>query len=125
MTPLHVVFTIDIVFTVLKVELTITPDFQWDEKIHGYVEPFWIIVEDNDGEYILHHEYFMLKMQFVEDDHHLSFTVPIHEPLPPQYFIRVVSDKWLGSQTILPVSFRHLILPQILLCELLGLNFIV
>jgi len=111
--------------TVLKVELTITPDFQWDEKIHGYVEPFWIIVEDNDGEYILHHEYFMLKMQFVEDDHHLSFTVPIHEPLPPQYFIRVVSDKWLGSQTILPVSFRHLILPQILLCELLGLNFIV
>ena len=26
--------------TVLKVELTITPYFQWDEKIHGYVEPF-------------------------------------------------------------------------------------
>eukprot|EP01018_Ginkgo_biloba_P013775 Gb_27895 [translate_table: standard] len=98
--------------TVLKVELTITPDFQWDEKIHGYVEPFWIIVEDNDGEFILHHEYFMLKMQYVEDDHNLSFTVPIHEPLPPQYFIRVVSDKWLGSQTVLPVSFRHLILPE-------------
>ncbi|RID53701.1 hypothetical protein BRARA_G01078 [Brassica rapa] len=34
--------------TVLRVELTITPDFQWDEKIHKYVEPFWIIVEDND-----------------------------------------------------------------------------
>ena len=43
--------------TVLKVELAITPYFQWDEKIHGYVEPFWILVEDNDGEYILHHEY--------------------------------------------------------------------
>ena len=35
---------------VLKVDLTLTPDFQWDEKVHGYVQGFWIIVEDNDGE---------------------------------------------------------------------------
>lgn len=98
--------------TVLRVELTITPDFQWEDKVHGYVEPFWIIVEDNDGEYILHHEYFMLKKQYIDEDHTLNFTVPIYEPLPPQYFIRVVSDRWLGSQTVLPVSFRHLILPE-------------
>jgi pre-mRNA-splicing helicase BRR2 len=71
-----------------------------------------VIVEDNDGEYILHHEYFLLKKQYIEEDHTLNFTVPIYEPLPPQYFIRVVSDKWLGSQTVLPVSFRHLILPE-------------
>ncbi|KAF8095960.1 hypothetical protein N665_0320s0082 [Sinapis alba] len=98
--------------TVLRVELTITPDFQWDEKIHKYVEPFWIIVEDNDCEKILHHEYFLLKKQYISEDHTLNFTVPIFEPLPPQYFVRVVSDKWLGSQTVLPVSFRHLILPE-------------
>ncbi|XP_065880801.1 DExH-box ATP-dependent RNA helicase DExH12-like [Euphorbia lathyris] len=98
--------------SVLRVELNITPDFQWEDKVHGYVEPFWVIVEDNDGEYILHHEYFMLKKQYVDEDHTLNFTVPIYEPLPPQYFIRVVSDKWLGSQTVLPVSFRHLILPE-------------
>ncbi|EOY19725.1 U5 small nuclear ribonucleoprotein helicase, putative isoform 2 [Theobroma cacao] len=98
--------------TVLRVELTITPDFQWEDKVHGYVEPFWVIVEDNDGEYVLHHEYFLLKKQYIDEDHTLNFTVPIYEPLPPQYFIRVVSDKWLGSQTILPVSFRHLILPE-------------
>ncbi|KAL1312365.1 DExH-box ATP-dependent RNA helicase DExH12-like [Arachis hypogaea] len=98
--------------TVLRVELTITPDFAWDDRIHGYVEPFWVIVEDNDGEYILHHENFMLKKQFIDEDHTLNFTVPIYEPLPPQYFIHVVSDRWLGSQTVLPVSFRHLILPE-------------
>ncbi|GJN18769.1 hypothetical protein PR202_gb05967 [Eleusine coracana subsp. coracana] len=74
--------------TVLSFELTITPDFQWDDKVHGYVEPFWVIVEDNDGEYILHHEYFMLKKQYVDEDHTLSFMVPIYEPhliLPEKY----------------------------------------
>ncbi|XP_027169983.1 DExH-box ATP-dependent RNA helicase DExH12-like isoform X2 [Coffea eugenioides] len=98
--------------SVLKVELTITPDFQWDDKVHGFVEPFWVIVEDNDGENVLHHEYFLLKKQHIDEDHTLDFTVSTHEPLPPQYFIRVVSDRWLGSQTVLPVSFRHLILPD-------------
>lgn len=38
--------------------------------------------------------------------------VPVFEPLPPLYFIRMVSDRWLGSETVLPVSFRHLILPE-------------
>lgn len=42
--------------TCLVVELTITPDFQWDFKVHGTGEVFWIIVEDVDGEQILHHE---------------------------------------------------------------------
>ena len=45
----------------LRVELTITPDFQWDEKLHGFSEAFWILVEDVDSEVILHHEYFLLK----------------------------------------------------------------
>ena len=25
----------------------------------------------------------------------LAFTIPIFEPLPPQYYIRLVSDNWL------------------------------
>lgn len=59
------------------------------EKIHGVVEPFWILVEDSDSEHLLHHEYFILKKQFAEEDAVVSFTVAVHEPLPPQYFIRV------------------------------------
>eukprot|EP00061_Rhincodon_typus_P019091 g48546.t1 len=96
----------------LKVELTITPDFQWDEKIHGSSEAFWILVEDVDSEVILHHEYFLLKAKYAQDEHLVMFFVPVFEPLPPQYFIRVVSDRWLSCETQLPVSFRHLILPE-------------
>ena len=96
----------------LKVELTITPDFQWDEKIHGKAEAFWIFVEDVNSETILHHEYFLLKSIYAQDEHTVKFFVPVLEPLHPHYFIRVVSDRWITSETHLPVSFRHLILPE-------------
>ena len=61
---------------------------------------------------VLHHEFFLLKQKFAEEEHTLKMFVPVFEPLPPQYFIRVVSDRWIGSETVLPVSFRHLILPE-------------
>ncbi|XP_065882563.1 U5 small nuclear ribonucleoprotein 200 kDa helicase-like [Dysidea avara] len=96
----------------LQVELTITPDFQWDEKIHSNSEAFWIFVEDVDGDIILHHEYYLLKSKYAGDEHVINFFVPVFEPLPPHYFIKIVSDQWIGSETQLPVSFRHLILPE-------------
>eukprot|EP00095_Tigriopus_kingsejongensis_P005132 snap_masked-scaffold100_size373717-processed-gene-2.9 protein:Tk05132 transcript:snap_masked-scaffold100_size373717-processed-gene-2.9-mRNA-1 annotation:"u5 small nuclear ribonucleoprotein 200 kda helicase" len=96
----------------LSIELTITPDFQWDDKAHGHSQGFWIFVEDVDSEVVLHHEFFLLKKSFSQDEHSVKMFVPIFEPLPPQYFIRVVSDRWIGSETVLPVSFRHLVLPE-------------
>ncbi|KAI8036698.1 hypothetical protein M5D96_010499 [Drosophila gunungcola] len=96
----------------LRVELTITPDFQWDEKVHGASEGFWVLIEDVDSELILHHEFFLLKQKYSQDEHQLKFFVPVFEPLPPQYFLRIVSDRWIGAETQLPVSFRHLILPE-------------
>ena len=42
----------------------------------------------------------------------MSFYVPLHDPLPPQYFVKVISDRWLQSQTSLPISFKHLLLPH-------------
>ena len=75
------------------------PDFQWDEKVHDNSQAFWVFVEDVDSEVILHSEYFLLKKKYCEEEHVLNFFVPVFEPLPPQYFIRVVSDKWLGKSS--------------------------
>ena len=97
--------------SILRVELTISPDFQWEEKIHGTSQQFWILVEDVDGETVVHHESWSLKQRYAQDDQVVTFTVPLYEPLPPQYFVRVVSDRWLHSECTLPISFRHLILP--------------
>ena len=98
--------------SLIKIDLTLTPDFAWDDSSHGFVESFWIIVEDSDSEMILHSETFLLRKNMVNVEHSVSFTVMMTDPIPPQYFVRVISDKWLGSESSLPISFRHLILPQ-------------
>lgn len=98
--------------SILKIDLKIVCDFKWNEKVHGNSEGFWILVEDIDQEQILHHEYFLLKQKYAQDEHLVRFFVPILDPLQPQYFIRIVSDRWLGSETCLPISFKNLILPE-------------
>ena len=60
----------------------------------------------------MHYEQFILKENQVGQDHHLSFTVPLFDPLPPQYFIKVISDRWLQAEHVIPVSFKNLILPE-------------
>lgn len=42
----------------------------------------------------------------------LVFTIPIFEPLPSQYYIRAVSDRWLGAEAVCIINFQHLILPE-------------
>ncbi|KAK9455830.1 Sec63 Brl domain-containing protein [Dipodascopsis uninucleata] len=98
--------------SLLRVELTITPIFDWNPAVHGNAETFWIIAEDCDGETILYHDLFIVRREYVHDEHIVEFTVPISEPLPPNYFISVISDRWLHSETKIAVSFRHLILPE-------------
>lgn len=98
--------------SLLRIDLTIIPDFQWDEKIHGAAESFWIVVEDVDGEIILFHDTFVLRQRYAQDEHNLTLTVPMFEPVPPNYYISLISDRWLHAETRLPISFKHLILPE-------------
>ncbi|XP_035275988.1 activating signal cointegrator 1 complex subunit 3 [Anguilla anguilla] len=101
--------------TVLRVRLTITPDFRWNDQVHGSVgEPWWLWVEDPVNDHIYHSEYFLLqKKQVVTDEQQqLVFTIPIFEPMPSQYYIRAVSDRWLGSEAVCIINFQHLILPE-------------
>jgi len=98
--------------SMLKVELTITPDFTWEVKVHDYAQLFHVMVEDVNQEQILHQEAFMLKMDGADSQHFVSFSVPVMDPLPPNYFVRVVSDRWLHSECVIPVSFKNLILPS-------------
>uniref|UniRef100_A0A8C3F8J4 Activating signal cointegrator 1 complex subunit 3 n=1 Tax=Chrysemys picta bellii TaxID=8478 RepID=A0A8C3F8J4_CHRPI len=101
--------------TVLRVRLTITPDFKWNDQVHGTVgEPWWIWVEDPTNDHIYHSEYFVIQKKQVipKEAQQLVFTIPIFEPLPSQYYIRAVSDRWLGAEAVCIINFQHLILPE-------------
>ncbi|KAI7296821.1 Sec63-domain-containing protein, partial [Hortaea werneckii] len=101
--------------SMLRVELTLTPKFEWDDALHGRAENWWVIVEDCDGEEILFHDQFLLRREYATaemNEHLVEFSVPITEPMPPNYFITVVSDRWMHAESKLALSFQKLILPE-------------
>ncbi|KAH3916623.1 hypothetical protein HBI56_048130 [Parastagonospora nodorum] len=97
---------------VLRIKLWLTPDFKWNDRHHGTSESFWIWVENSETSEIYHYEYFILSRRKLYDDHELNFTIPLTDPLPTQIYVRAVSDRWLGSETVHPISFQHLIRPD-------------
>ncbi|XAR63795.1 DNA helicase [Bertholletia excelsa] len=99
--------------TVLKVDLLIAPDFIWKDRFHGGAVHWWILVEDSENDHIYHSELFTLTKRMAKaEPQKLSFTVPIFEPHPPQYYIRAVSDSWLHAEALYTISFHNLALPE-------------
>lgn len=39
-------------------------------------------------------------------------TVPLVDPIPAQYVIRLMSDRWLGCSNSLAIGVQNLILPE-------------
>ena len=97
---------------VLRIHLYLTPDFRWNDRHHGSSESYWIWVENSETSEIYHHEYFILSRKKLYNEHELNFTIPLTDPLPTQIYVRAVSDRWLGAETVTPVSFQHLIRPD-------------
>lgn len=97
---------------VLRIRLCLYPEFTWNDRHHGTSEAYWIWVENSDTSEIYHHEHFILSRKKLHDSHELNFTIPLSDPLPSQIYVRAVSDRWLGAETVTPVSFQHLIRPD-------------
>jgi antiviral helicase SLH1 len=97
---------------VLRIKLWLTPDFKWNDRHHGTSESFWIWVEHSETSEIFHHEYFILSRKKLYDDHELNITIPLADPLPSQIYVRALSDRWLGAETVHTISFQHLIRPD-------------
>lgn len=97
---------------VLRVRLFLTAEFLWNDRHHGSSESYWIWVENSETSEIYHSELFLLTRKKLHNVHELNFTIPLSDPTPSQIYVRAVSDRWLGAETVTPVSFQHLIRPD-------------
>lgn len=53
------------------------------------------------------------KLALIKDHvHRLVFTIPIFDPMPSQYVVRMIADGWLHAEVVHTLSFKHLILPE-------------
>ena len=65
--------------TVLRVNLTVIPAFEWDDRLHGNVaEGWWVWLEDPDTYHIYHSEFFMLHKKHVSS---YIITGPPHKQI--------------------------------------------
>lgn len=79
---------------ILKLHINIQADFEWVDRYHGNGEPFWIWVEDGINEYIYHSEHVLIMRKQRTEPKTIEFIIPIREPLPSQYYIMAVSDRY-------------------------------
>lgn len=95
---------------ILKISVRVQKAFTWDSKAHGTGEPFWLWIEDSDGTTIrqLFHLLFRQSTEVTDID----FVVAIPNGMPPASMtIRYVSDRWIGSECEVLVSFENLVMP--------------
>nr|CDS20805.1 Activating signal cointegrator 1 complex subunit [Echinococcus granulosus] len=104
---------------ILRITVRLTADFTWIDRHHGNGSAllYWLWVEDPDDACIYHSEAFALTKKMMVKAKggpltELVFTIPIHEPLPSQYLVRCISDRYLGVETLAPVHLRNILLPQ-------------
>uniref|UniRef100_A0A8C7XEW1 Activating signal cointegrator 1 complex subunit 3 n=1 Tax=Oryzias sinensis TaxID=183150 RepID=A0A8C7XEW1_9TELE len=98
--------------TVLRVRLMVTPDFRWNDQVTQN-SFYWRFVKGVKSQSAKASAGFLSLVQVVsKEPQHVVFTIPIFEPLPSQYYIRVVSDRWLGAEAVCIINFQNLVLPE-------------
>ena len=98
--------------SVLRFHIELHPVWTWQSRWHGGAESFWLLVEDSENNRIYHHEYVVFSRRSHPESKSLDVTIPAFSPLPKQYFIRLMSDSWVGVEQLLPVSFEDIRMPD-------------
>lgn len=95
---------------VLKISVTVSRAFNWNSKIHGSAEPFWLWVEDNDGVNILQMFHLVFRQATERLDVDFMISIPNGQP-PSAVTIRFVSDRWMGAEDEMLVHLNTLVMP--------------
>ena len=97
--------------TIMRIKLTIKPDeyYIWSDHWSGSFEPFYIWIENPVNNEILHSEPWIFTTKNWEDgaESTITFVVPLSQPHPPQYFIKVISERWVNLSVVYLTPVRQ------------------
>ncbi|PWN54230.1 Sec63-domain-containing protein [Violaceomyces palustris] len=98
----------------LRINVKVSRDFEWSERLHGRSEPFYVWIEDENEIDILQWTFFNLRPSDASSDSsELSFTIQVPKELPAGVSVRWISDRWIGSENSVWVPFDDLIMPPL------------
>lgn len=98
--------------SLLQVELEITPNWKWDMTVHGATESFILLVEDCDGENILYQDQLFVRKAYINQVITITIAVPIFESEQPNYFVSLISNKWLFCEKRIPILLTKMNVPK-------------
>lgn len=94
----------------IKVALRVKRSFEWNERVHGSMEPFYVWIEDEEGMEIQHWSRVMIRSSTAVIN--VDFVLSITDPPPSDISIRWISDGWIGSEDSIWIGFDDLIMPD-------------
>ncbi|OMJ18663.1 putative helicase mug81, partial [Smittium culicis] len=101
---------------ILRIDLNLVADFDWDDKFHGGVESgaerFYLFLEDPENSSIIYNDSCLIsKTQSIAN---IGFTIPmpsddIHKK--NELVLHILSSNWHGSDSLFPIKIDTLKLP--------------
>jgi replicative superfamily II helicase len=95
--------------SVVKFQVHLTADFEWNTRWHGNSLSFWLLVEEVDRNKIHHAEHITQAKRSQADPLVLDFSIPVFDT--NDFHIRVVSESWVGVESSFPVRMRDIKMP--------------
>ncbi|CDO93346.1 unnamed protein product [Kluyveromyces dobzhanskii CBS 2104] len=99
--------------SLLRFQLEIQPSWIWDTDSKNFSESFLILVEDTDGERTIYQDTLHIGRSSGNHIVYLDFVVFLeNKMLPPNYFVSVISEKWLNCEYKIPALLNEIKLPK-------------
>lgn len=95
----------------MRIQIEVMPQWVWLAAERNS-EMFMVLVEDVDGERLLHDEIFTVQRRHNGKEHVVEFYVAVTDPPQPHYFVSFVSTRWLHCTWTVAVNLRRVAMPK-------------
>ncbi|KAL0235829.1 hypothetical protein GEMRC1_002411 [Eukaryota sp. GEM-RC1] len=97
--------------SVSKITVSMAVNFDWG-RTHGQSQSYWLIVESEDTSEIVYYEYLTIKKVQSKEMIDCPFVIPVNDPRPSHFTIRLISDFYLGVESHFVIPLHDVNFPE-------------